>query len=116
MMYIDQDHIHVLLRNMDIVLLYKMIDNDNPENDYHISLMNNNKIFHRNSLNERNNNLPYMRSNDHDRMDNMYDVFVLIRYYYDGLIRSVDDYVDDEMSENENDEKMNDGYLSEIEK
>ncbi len=78
--------------------------------------MNNNNIFHRNFPNEYNNNHPYRILNDHDHMDNMYDVFVLIMYYYDDLIKFVDDYVDDEMSMNENDEKTNDLYLSEKEK
>ncbi len=115
-MYIDRDRIHVQLHNMDIVLLYKMIDNDNPENDYHILLMNNNNIFHKNFPNEYNNNHLYMILNDHDHMDNMYDVFVLIvKNYYDDLIRFVDDYVDDEMSINANDEKTNDLYLPEKE-
>jgi hypothetical protein len=103
MMYINPDHIHVLLHNMDIVLLYMMIDIDNQENDYHIYLMNNNNIFHKNYSNECNNNVHYMVKNDHDHMDNMYDVFVLIKNYYNDLIINVDDYVDDEMMKNEND-------------
>jgi hypothetical protein len=49
-----------------------------------------------------------MFENDHDHMDNMYDVFVLIKNYYDDLIIFVDDYVDDEMIKNVND----DLYLS----
>ena len=69
--------------------------------------MNNNNIFHKNYPNAYNNNLHYMILNDHDHMDNMYDVFVLIKYYYDDLIKFVDDYVDDEMLKNENDEMMN---------
>jgi hypothetical protein len=48
-----------------------------------------------------------MAKNDHDHMDNMYDVFVLIVNYYDDLIIYVDDYVDDEMRKNENDEMTN---------
>src|SRR5579862_9387817 len=74
--YINRDHIHVLLHNMDIVLLYMMNDNDNPENDYHILLLNNNSIFHKNYPNVHNNIDHYKVSNDHDHMDNMYDVFV----------------------------------------
>ncbi len=85
-----------------------MNDNDNQENDYHILLMNNNNIFHKNFLNEYNNNVHYMIKNDHDHMDNMYDVFVLIKNFDDDLIIFVDDYVDDEMMKNEND----DLYLS----
>ncbi len=105
--YINQDHIHVRLHNMDTVLLCMMNDNDNQENDYHILLTNNNNIFHKNYPNEYNNNVHYMAKNDHDHMDNMYDVFVLIVNYYDDLIIYVDDYVDDEMRKNENDEMTN---------
>jgi hypothetical protein len=96
----------VLLHNMDIVLLYMMNDNDNPEIDYHILLMNNNNISHKNYSNVHNNNVHYKVLNDHDHMDNTYDVFFPMFDYYDGLIIFVDDYVVDEMMMNENDEMM----------
>ena len=84
-----------------------MNDNDNQENDYHILLMNNNNIFHKNYLNVHNNNLHYKILKNHGHMDNMYDVFVLIINYYNDLIVYVDDCVDDEMIKTENDAMMN---------
>jgi hypothetical protein len=97
---------------MDIVLLYRMNGNDNQENDYHILLMSNNNIFHKNYQNVHNSNVHYKVMNDHDHMDNMYDAFVRMDDYCDdSIISAVDDYVDDEMMRNENDElMMNDDY------
>jgi hypothetical protein len=75
--------------------------------------MSNNNIFHKNYPNVHNSNVHYKLLNDHDHMDNMYDVFVRMLDDYDDLIIYVDDYVDDEMMMNENDERMmNDDYLS----
>lgn len=97
---------------MDIVSLYMMNDNDNQENDYHISMTNSNNTFHKNYPNEYNSNVHYRESNDHDHMDSMYDAFVLITNCCDDLVISVDDYVDDEMTKNENDVRMNNDLLS----
>jgi hypothetical protein len=102
----------VMRHNMDIVSLYMMNDNDNQENDYHILLMNNNNIFHKNYPNVHNNNVHYMDLNVRDHTDNMYDVFVRMLDYFDDLIIVVDYYVDDESMMNEDDEMLNDGYLS----
>ena len=106
--YIDLDRILVQLRNMDIVLLYKTNGSDIQENDYHIYLMSNNNISHRNYLNEHNNNVHCTAPNDHDRTDNMYDVFVHHSIDSNDLLINFDGCVVDEMMKNVNVVTMND--------
>lgn len=92
---------------MDIAWSCTTNDNDSQESDYHISLMHNNSISHRNYPNVHNNNVHCTVSIDRDHMDRRCDASFPSSDCYDDSRGAVDGFVVDGTLKNENDAMTN---------